>query len=210
MKKILLFLIIIFVALIPLAAYGTDENLGGDSSSSSGKGSSGETSYTEIPEATGGGTTVVSYSANSSSAPQIKTLLKAGTATGMFVGFSDRSSTDEEGLNPINELALTLSEPAPTGDITSLTASGKFYVYWIVSNSATAYNLKLSWTQDVLGLTVSAGSKQITSGSVIHTITKGSSETSSLEYSVVTEDLLDKAYGAKYTIGFTVEAETTT
>lgn len=218
MKKILLFLLLIFIALVPLFANGTDENLGESSSGSSkGGGNSGTlTPQTSTETVTGGGTQTTAsttsdgYSSDKSLAPQIKTLLNAGTATGMFVGFSDRSATDAEGLNPINELTLTLSEPNPTGDISSLTASGTFYVYWIVSNNTTTYNLKLSWTKDILGLTVTGDGETITSGSVIHTITKGTSETKSVECSIVTEDLLAKSYGAKYTIGFTVEAETTT
>ena len=144
---------------------------------------------------------------------QINTKLTAGTAKGTFVGFSSTShetTSGGSGLTPITSLNLTLNPQAPTSEIESLTASGSFYAYWIVRNNTSAMKISLSWiVPDGITITVSKDSSAITSPSNLVTVNASSSSTTvgSQSISIVTENLLDKIYGATYTIVFTIKAE---
>lgn len=144
---------------------------------------------------------------------QINTKLTAGTAKGTFVGFSSTShetTSGGSGLTPITSLNLTLDHQTPTSEIESLTASGSFYAYWIVRNNTSAMKISLSWiVPDGITITVSKDSSAITSPSVLETVSASLSSTTvgSQSISIVTENLLDKIYGATYTIVFTIKAE---
>lgn len=142
---------------------------------------------------------------------QIKTKLTAGTARGTFVGFSSTSQdTTSGGLTPITSLNLALNHQSPTKEIESLTASGKFYAYWIVRNNTSAMRIKLSWVvQDGIDITVSKDGTAITSPSELVTVNASPSSTTvdSQLIFIETENLLDKIYDATYTIVFTIKAE---
>jgi len=143
---------------------------------------------------------------------QINTKLTAGTAKGTFVGFSSTShetTSGGSGLTPITSLNLTLDHQTPTSEIESLPASGSFYAYWIVRNNTSAMKISLSWiVPDGITITVSKNTT-ITSPSNLVTVKASSSSTTvgSQLISIVTENLLDKIYGATYTIVFTITAE---
>ncbi len=180
MRKLSLFLILFLLSIMPLASEGTEE----------------------------------SYSTAVGTDAKINTKLTAGTATGTFVGFS--STSDTAGLTPITvlKLNLKLNPETPTSEINTMTASGSFYAYWIVRNNETAMKISLSWTvPDDLSITVNKkDSSGITSPAEIATVAASTSSSSSVttgsqEITVETEDLLDKIYGASYTIVFTIKAE---
>ncbi len=178
MRKLSLFLILFLLSIMPLASEDTEE------------------SYK-------------SYSTAVGTDAQINTKLTAGTATGTFVGFS--STSDTAGLTPITVLNLKLNPDPPTTEIDSMTASGSFYAYWIVRNNTTdttTMKISLSWTVPKgLSITVKKGSSEEINP--IATVTASSShvEKGSQQISVETENLLDKTYGASYTIVFTIKAE---
>ncbi len=141
---------------------------------------------------------------------QINTKLTAGTAKGTFVGFSSTSHNTSGGLTPITSLNLALNHQSLTEEIESLTASGKFYAYWIVRNNTSAMKIKLLWVvPEGISITVKKGENTIESDSELVTVGASSSSTTvgSQLISVETENLLDKIYGATYTIVFTIKAE---
>ncbi len=146
---------------------------------------------------------------------QIKTKLTAGTAQGTFVGFSSTSyDTTSGGLTPITSLNLTLNHQTPTTEIDSLTASGSFHAYWIVRNNTSAMKIRLSWdVPEGIAITVSKDGTMIENPSDLVTVDASSSSTTgkptvgSQLISIVTKNLLDKNYGATYTIVFTIKAE---
>ncbi len=181
MRKLSLFLILFLLSILPLASEGTAGS---------------------------------SYSTAVGTDAQINTKLTAGTATGTFVGFSSTSHSDDKGLTPITVLNLKLNPDPPTTEINTMTASGSFYAYWIVRNNTTAMKISLSWAVPAgLSITVKKGSDVIESGTSteIATVpvasTSSSVTTGSQEISVETGDLLDKTYGASYTIVFTIKVE---
>lgn len=144
---------------------------------------------------------------------QINTKLTAGTFTGTFVGFSSTSHGVEGGLKPIAVLNLTLDPDKPDTEIDTMTASGSFYAYWILRNNTTAMNIYLSWKvpdglKNITVKTVKDGSS-VEINNPIATVSAAPSSvvTGSQQISVETDNLLDKTYGASYTIEFTIKAE---